>query len=182
MTPYSHPEILETLKRVNDQVEQEFNEIPAEQFFGQGEKWSPAERLLHLIKSSSAVSKGLKVPRTALSLLFGTSKSEGRKYDQLRAQYLKLLAAGARATAGFVPSVDPVPGNPEAEKNRMISKWKEVSTRLASVLQSWNEDDLDKYQLPHPLLGKLTAREMMFFAVFHNLHHLNSTNHSESNT
>jgi hypothetical protein len=28
------------------------------------------------------------------------------------------------------------------------------------------------YRLPHPLLGKLTVREMLFFTVYHNAHHL----------
>ena len=33
-------------------------------------------------------------------------------------------------------------------------------------------DDLDKYVLPHPLLGKVTLREMLYFTIHHNEHHL----------
>jgi len=30
---------------------------------------------------------------------------------------------------------------------------------------------VDQYQLPHPVLGKLTIREMLFFTIYHNLRH-----------
>jgi len=39
----------------------------------------------------------------------------------------------------------------------------------AELLQS-----LDKFMLPHPLLGKLAVREMLFFTMYHNLHHVNN--------
>lgn len=37
--------------------------------------------------------------------------------------------------------------------------------------QSKTCDELDKYILPHPLLGKLTIREMMYFTIYHVEHH-----------
>ncbi len=36
---------------------------------------------------------------------------------------------------------------------------------------SWSETSLDRYRLPHPLLGRLTVREMLFFTLGHGLHH-----------
>jgi hypothetical protein len=38
-------------------------------------------------------------------------------------------------------------------------------------LKKFSEDDLDSIRLPHPLLGKLTVREMLYFAVYHVGHH-----------
>jgi hypothetical protein len=38
----------------------------------------------------------------------------------------------------------------------------------------WREADLDRYLLPHPLLGKLTLREMLHFTLYHNYHHVQS--------
>ena len=35
----------------------------------------------------------------------------------------------------------------------------------------WSEKKLDRYQAPHPALGKLTIREMLYFTIFHNVHH-----------
>jgi uncharacterized damage-inducible protein DinB len=31
---------------------------------------------------------------------------------------------------------------------------------------------LDRLRLPHPALGKLTVREMLFFTIYHNIHHV----------
>jgi hypothetical protein len=30
---------------------------------------------------------------------------------------------------------------------------------------------LDEYLLPHPLIGKLTIREILYFTIYHNLRH-----------
>lgn len=45
---------------------------------------------------------------------------------------------------------------------------------LVEALRKWNEKSLDKLRLPHPLLGKLTVREMTFFTLYHDRHHLRS--------
>ena len=47
---------------------------------------------------------------------------------------------------------------------------KEVE-KLVHKLDKFTEDDLDKYVLPHPLLGKLTLREMLCFTIYHVRHH-----------
>jgi hypothetical protein len=39
-------------------------------------------------------------------------------------------------------------------------------------MHTWSEDDLDNHRLPHPLLGKLTVREMLFFTLYHIQHHM----------
>jgi hypothetical protein len=38
-------------------------------------------------------------------------------------------------------------------------------------MERWSEAELDAYRLPHPLLGRLSVREMMFFTLLHNRHH-----------
>jgi hypothetical protein len=171
--PSSQSEILSALSEVSNEVENQFNSIPADVFFvNQPPAWSPAEKLLHLIKSVAAVSKGLKLPRTAISLMFGKSDGPGKSFIELREVYLDQIKKGARASEKFVPSVDLNPADKTQEKARMIEKWKEVSGRLNSALEEWKEEDLDRYLMPHPILGKLTVREMLFFTLYHNRHHM----------
>jgi hypothetical protein len=43
--------------------------------------------------------------------------------------------------------------------------------RLANLHRS-SQSALDRWRLPHPLLGRLTVREMLFFTLCHNRHHL----------
>ena len=42
---------------------------------------------------------------------------------------------------------------------------------LDRLLDSLSESDLDTLQAPHPLLGKLTLRELMYFTIYHAQHH-----------
>jgi hypothetical protein len=50
---------------------------------------------------------------------------------------------------------------------------KNVVSKLCLSLDTYSEDELDQYILPHPLLGKLTLREMLFFTIYHVKHHEN---------
>ncbi len=43
---------------------------------------------------------------------------------------------------------------------------------LAQGIERWSDAQLDRRCLPHPLLGKLSVREMLFFTLYHNLHHV----------
>ncbi len=42
---------------------------------------------------------------------------------------------------------------------------------LCSKLEKFDEIERDTYILPHPLLGKLTIREMLYFTIYHVAHH-----------
>jgi hypothetical protein len=47
-----------------------------------------------------------------------------------------------------------------------------VNRWLGRALGRWSEQELDRVTLPHPLLGKLTAREVAYFTVYHGRHHV----------
>ncbi|HRH60621.1 MAG TPA: DinB family protein, partial [Chitinophagaceae bacterium] len=47
-----------------------------------------------------------------------------------------------------------------------------VVDSLCKRVNNKPEDELDVYILPHPLLGKLTLREMLYFTIYHAEHHL----------
>ena len=42
---------------------------------------------------------------------------------------------------------------------------------LNKKIELFSEQDLDSHILPHPLLGKLTFREMLYFTIYHVQHH-----------
>ncbi len=58
-----------------------------------------------------------------------------------------------------------------ANKDEVLGIWKKSSADLAAALGMWTEQELDEYQLPHPLIGNLTVREMLFFTIYHSLRH-----------
>lgn len=43
---------------------------------------------------------------------------------------------------------------------------------LRGALEQWSEADLDRVRMPHPILGPLTVREMLFFTLYHDGHHV----------
>jgi len=172
--PFSKDEVLQSLAGVNREVADYFAAIPANAFFTPfPAAWSPAENLVHLIKSVSPVAKALKLPKLLLRVLFGVSKKSSRRFHQLKNDYRRVLAKGGRATGRYIPTVQ-VATEFEPAQKRILLKWNEVGERLLAGVRAWNEDDLEKMRLPHPLLDKLTAREMLFFTLYHNLHHVNN--------
>lgn len=132
------------------------------------EKWSAGQNLDHLIRSIKPLQLAYALPKFMLRLLFGKTNRPSKTYDELVAKYKSKLAVGARASGRFVPPI--VSGN---KKTALLSIYQEQKQKLISKIKNTSEKDLDLYILPHPLLGKITLREMLFFTVYHNEHHLN---------
>ena len=161
------------LEDVHREVGGYFGELPGDALFRRPEPdvWSPAENLVHLVKSVKAVAGGMGVPRLALALRFGIARRPSRRFEEIREIYQQRLARGGRAPGRFVPDALE-PDDPEAARSRMLAGWQRVGADLVAKLRRWPEPSLDRYRMPHPLLGKLTVREMLFFTLYHDRHHL----------
>lgn len=171
--PASLAEIQSALGRVNQQVHVFFAGVSSERFFEHPPKvWSAGENLVHLTKSIRPVALALRVPRQLSGVIWG-SPGASRSYAELVALYKAALAAGGQAPAQFVPELEEPTGDREAAKDAVMAGWERSAAKLEGALRNWKDEDLDKANLPHPLLGKLTVRELMFFTLYHNLHHVN---------
>lgn len=160
--------IREALRRAFEEVAVFCEQAPAAIFLAKSAgKWSVAENLQHLILSGKPVARGLKLPKLVF-MAFGTEDGGSRSYEQLVQAYQALLEQGARATGSFIP--DPIDKLPSREQQ--LLEWRRTGDSFQQNLEKWSEEDLDKYRMPHPLLGKLTVREMLFFTIHHTLHHL----------
>lgn len=146
--------------------------MPDARFFApQGTAWSPAEHIRHLRKSSAPLVTALKLPRFLLRMRFGSHTGGSRSYTRIRDIYRDHLAAGA--TAGrYAPAAEAQPANSSDRRNEIMNAWTAVTVDLTGALAEWSEPDLDRHQLPHPILGPLTVREMLEFTVYHTAHHL----------
>jgi hypothetical protein len=91
----------------------------------------------------------------------------------LRADYLSRLAQGAGASGAFVPEREEVTAAQRSARQRaLLMRWQRGNAQLRAAVEAWSEADLDRLLLPHPILGKITAREMLFFAIYHGHHHI----------
>jgi hypothetical protein len=135
-----------------------------------GDAWSPADNVRHLIKSTLPVTKALKLPKLLLRTLFGPAEKVSTSYEELVTRYRELLAAGGNA-GKFAPRTIPVPEDVDAWQRKLVGTCRDSVSDLSHTVGRWSESDLDRYRLPHPLLGKLTLREMLFFTLYHYNHH-----------
>lgn len=138
-------------------------------FAPMGESWSPAEHVRHLTRSMAPLLPALRLPKVALRVMFGRPAGASMTLTALKEQYRAALDGGA--TAGrFTPPLDERTG---AVRRRAIEDAHSETVRgLTSSMQRWTDAELDAYQLPHPLLGRITVREMLLFTVLHNEHHV----------
>lgn len=136
-----------------------------------GDAWSPADNVRHLMKSVRPVVSALRLPGPVLALLFGRGRVPSRGYQQLRETYHARLAAGGRA-GRFAPSPLAAPPDLEAWRVELMRRRTLTEMALAAAVRRLSERTLERRRLPHPLLGKLTVREMLLFTLYHGLHHV----------
>jgi hypothetical protein len=76
-----------------------------------------------------------------------------------------------RATNRFVPK----PVEIKYGKQRLMDNWNRATAKFINTLnKNRSEKELDQYLVKHPLLGRITLRELGYFTIFHTEHHLQS--------
>jgi uncharacterized damage-inducible protein DinB len=165
-------ELISSLNDSNQRATKWFTEIPAENFFTRkGEVWSASDNMDHLIRSHQPLVKALKLPKITLQAMFGKPQKLSISYEELCQIYRDEIAKGAQASGRYLPNQDNPSENAEEKKRSLLCQFAKASSELVSIAEKWDENELDQYLLPHPILGKLTIREMLFFTIYHNLRH-----------
>lgn len=139
-----------------------FNE--KEFFSPMGKKWSAAEHMRHLTFSAKVVNKGLKAPKVLLALRFGITLRSPKSYKKIVKAYQN---ATFPATTGFEPKM-----KSNSTKSKEIEDFLTAHQQITDgFYNNWNEFQLNRYQLKHPVLGKISLREIMYFMIHHIKHH-----------
>lgn len=170
--PGSRGELLAELMLLSEQAEAFWNSLSDADFFAaHGEQWSPAQNVRHLTKSTKPVVWTLKTPRVVLRAMFGKPIYPSRSYRQIVDRYLQVLHAGGQAGM-FGPERFGAPTNPRSTlRAKLMDRWRRALQQLIDAAQRWDDAALDGRRVPHPLLGRLTVREMMLFTLYHHRHH-----------
>ncbi len=174
---YSRKKILVALDKVTQEFRIAMKGLSLDDFFTRPQgKWSACDTLQHLIKSAGPLYQAMRLPKFILAAAFGKSDLPSKQYHQIQEAYLTVLSQGAGA-GRFAPPLKELPASQaeaEAVRKDLLLKWQKTGHNLSKVIQKWSNRQLDKHLLPHPLLGKLSVREMLLFTIYHNLHHLNT--------
>lgn len=127
-------------------------------------QWNPSQQLEHIYLSVRPVLLAFQLPQVIPRLLFGKANRKSRDYDTLVRDYQAKLKQGGKSPSAYVPAII------VNSVKRLLQLEKSID-RLCRIVDRLSEEELDLYLLPHPLLGKLTMREMHYFTIYHVTHH-----------
>jgi len=169
---FTIPEITQQLQAAEEKFSKFCSSLSDEQFFHQPEgKWSPAQQVKHLIISANKTRLAYTLPKFIVRWYTGKPNRPSRTYDELVAKYKMKLEQGGKASGPFIPK--PIPAS--YGKNKMLNQFKQSIEKLSkAIISTRKEEQLDNYLAPHPLLGKITLRELGYFTIHHTYHHLES--------
>jgi DinB superfamily len=108
----------------------------------------------------------LTLPKFIPRLIFGSANRASRSYEELVQKYQGKLASGGKASGRFLPTKVSF-----EQRDDLIKKLSNLVEGLNKRVEKLSETDFDEYVLPHPILGKLTLREMLYFTIYHVEHH-----------
>ncbi len=132
------------------------------------DKWSTGQHILHLTQSTKALIKGLTMPKLLLKYRFGKCNRALREYDEVVDKYHVKLQKAGNVISPFSQSM---PNIKEDQKLAILGELKQLNTKLASKSLKVSEKYLDTVLLPHPLMGKMTLREILMWNAYHLKHH-----------
>lgn len=161
-------EVTNKLKSSIKDVSETLVQIPEGSFFTRiDNKWSPAEQAEHLNLSVKPLVLAYGIPKLGIRLLFGKPNRPGRDYPTVLDKYNIKLKNGGSASAPYVPKHLKT----DTTRTDVIQSFEHMHAKFITKLNNWDEQSIDKYLLPHPLLGKITLREMLYFTDIHIQHH-----------
>ncbi|MEP7377599.1 MAG: DinB family protein [Chitinophagaceae bacterium] len=163
-------EINKQLRLVSAEFINFISVIDTDKFFYQPkEKWSIAQNVNHLTISANTTRLAFSLPKFVVRLYAGKPNRASRSYDELVNKYKMKLQQGGRASGRFIPKII----SAEKGTTHLIEHFtKSMDKLIHTIEQKWADPQLDKYIAPHPLLGKITLREMGYFTIYHTQHHL----------
>ncbi len=135
---------------------------------GSEKKWTTGQHTLHLADSLALLNKALKYPKFLLKYKFGICNRATRDYETIVKKYHEKLAVNQERATNFnkdlkIPLL--------SEKEILINKLNTGSKKLQKKLKILKDKDLDRLLLPHPLMGRMTLREIIMWTAHHTEHH-----------
>lgn len=132
-------------------------------------KWNAGQQAEHLIKSTRPLIQGLALPKFMIKFKFGKANRPSKTYPELVERYKQRLTTMEGDPPGaYVPKKVRY-----SDYSKLSKTQKEIIGKIQDKLKNWTEDEMDTYIFPHPVLGKVTVREMLYFTIYHAEHHQN---------
>lgn len=143
------------------------NSLPDEEFlYSNKGKWTAGQQLIHVYLTLLPLGKALQSKEFILRK-FGKVNRAPLDYNTIIGNYLK---TNLQAPQQFLPEQVSV-----EQRATITSDINKVLLKIQESLSHYTEEELDTLVLPHPLLGNLTVREMLYLTTYHATHHHKQT-------
>lgn len=162
LSPQTYKEICTQIQVSLQVFQQRIRDFSEEQLMLlTAQSWTSVQHIDHLNRSFEPLIVLLKVPKFLLKV-FGKPSRNSLSFHELQAEYLKMISKSIEPYLRFAPRQ--VTAN---QKWELLAELEYNKSELLETLEKWSDVDLDKYMIPHPFMGKLTIREMLFFMICH---------------
>ena len=129
-------------------------------------RWTAGQQLEHIVLCVKPLVQVFSLDKSIIEQNFGRTDRQNLTYETLLVNYIEKLNDGGKAPERFVPLT-----TSQNQKQVLIETLKKSINDLCLQIESFTERDLDSLMIPHPLLGNLTLREMLYNAIYHVTHH-----------
>lgn len=135
---------------------------------GPDRKWSTSQHIQHLVDSLQLLNNALSYPRFILKYKFGICNRELRDYESVVKIYQQKLIENKDGAKIFNQKLK----KPTLkERDRLLTRLQIQQKKLQYKTVHISERNLDTLVLPHPLMGKMTVREIIMWTAYHTEHH-----------
>ena len=132
------------------------------------DKWTVGQHVLHLVNSLKLLNKALKYPKFILKYKFGVCNRENRSYETVAKKYDdKLIANKEKAKAFNQDLKTPI----ISDREELLAMLQMENKKLQAKTNTWKDKHLDSILIPHPLMGRMTVREIIMWTAYHTQHH-----------
>ncbi len=170
-------EIIDLLTKNYSSFVTYINELTAEEFtFAYQEKWSAGQQLAHIVLCVKPLIKVYGMDKAMIAQNFGLSNRQSVTDNALLNSYNEKLNGVYKTADRYIP--EPVLLNQRQDLTESLTK---LIQNLCVSIENFTEEELDTLSIPHPLLGNLTLREMLYNAIHHVEHHQEATKQNLEN-
>lgn len=129
-------------------------------------KWDAGQVLEHLVLCVKPLVQVYGMPAAQVEATFGREVRPNRSYQEIHDAYYVQLNKGGKAPNRFEP-----PASPFSDRDTHLASLSGLIGQLNTLIAQMPESDLESLLIPHPLLGKITLKEMLYNAIHHAQHH-----------
>lgn len=161
--------IIELLEEKQQYLFEWLKQQPHEKWlFAPENKWTVGQHFLHLLNSIILLNKALYYPKFVFQFKFGKNNRANRGYENVVEIYQQKLLENQDKAKEFnknlqIPKI--------ADKEEILTILQIQSKKLQYKTNKISDKNLDELLIPHPLMGKMTIREIIMWTAYHTEHH-----------